>query len=115
MKTKNERLQHQRLDQEHQETLEKMLELLVLKKWQGFANSFSQQHFSYNAIGELKYSSEEKVTFAAYFRCFGKVFRKDCASRSDEKKTWLLQRIFRQSDHKKYVNYILPKNPKDIV
>ena len=54
----------------------KMFELLVLKKEQGNANSFSQDSVT-NSVDEFKYSSEKEVIFAAYFRLYKEVFPKD--------------------------------------
>ena len=47
--------------------MKKMFELLVLKKEQSNAKSYSQDSVI-NSIGEFKYCSEEEVTFAVYFR-----------------------------------------------
>ena len=87
-KIQNEHLEeHWRLDLDgkQNERLGKMFELLVLKKDQGNANSFSQDSVI-NSIGEFKYSSEEDVTFAEYFRHYEEIFQKDCATWTDEKK-----------------------------
>ena len=80
-----------------------------MKKEQGSANSFVQDSVI-NSICEFKYSSKEEVTFAVYFHRYEKVFKKDCTTWSDEKKICLLLGKFRQSEHEKYANYILPRN-----
>lgn len=86
-----------------------MFELLALKKGkeQSNTNSFS----IINKIGEFKYSPEEKVTSAAYFRRYEEIFQKDCATRSDEKKIRLLLGKFGSSTHEKYASYILLRKP----
>ena len=66
-----------------------MFELLVLKKEQGNANSFSQDS-EINWMVEFKYNPEEEVTFAVYFHCYEKVFQIDCAILSNKKKIRLL-------------------------
>ena len=83
----------------------KMFELLVVKK---------EQDSVINSIGEFKYSSEEEVTFAAYFRRYEENFPKDCITRSDEKKICQLLEKFDQSDYEKYANYILPRKSREI-
>ena len=96
-------------------TLEEIFKLLV-EKQQANANSFSRGSVI-NQIGESKYSPEEEVTFAAYFRCYEEFFfffQKDCDTWSDEKKICSLLENLDQSKHEKYANYILARNPGEI-
>ena len=60
-----------------------------------------------NSVGEFKYRLEEEVT-SGYFHPYEEAFQKDYATKSNKKKIRLLLEKFGQSEHEKFVNYLLP-------
>ena len=60
------------------------------------------------------YSPAEEIAFMGYFYHYEKVFQKECATWSEEKKIHLLLMKFGPSKHKKYANYMLLRNPREI-
>ena len=89
-----------------------LLEKCLRESDQGNSNSFSQDSVI-NSIGEFRYRPEES-TFAAYLGRFVDIFKEDYLTWPDEIKVQLLLYKFGATEHEKYSNYILPKNPGDI-
>lgn len=67
-----------------------------------------------SSISEFHYDAEAEVTFEAWFAKYEDLFEEDARKLDGPAKVRLLLRNISTVAHKKYVNYILPKKPKDV-
>ncbi|XP_026441989.1 uncharacterized protein K02A2.6-like, partial [Papaver somniferum] len=68
----------------------------------------------WSALETFYYVPEEDLTFEAYFRRFGDVFRIDCKSWSEQMKVRLLLQKLGAAEHAKFVDYIIPKQTSEL-
>ena len=66
-----------------------------------------------HSLTEFVYLPEENVTFEAWYRRYEDIFRVDGKSLDEASLVRLLLRKLGPSEHERYCNYILPKNPRD--
>ena len=97
-----------------EERLELLTQVIANKK----SNELKQNVFSHTAIWSaletFHYVPEEDLTFEAYFRRFGDVFRIDCKSWSEQMKVRLLLQKLGAAEHNKFVDYIIPKQTSEL-
>ena len=67
-----------------------------------------------NSISKFIYNPDEGITFHIYYRRYKGIFKKDCSYWNDKKILRLLLRKLSPTEHKKYINLILPKQPSEI-
>lgn len=67
-----------------------------------------------NSISEFSFNAESGVTFEAWFSRYQDLFELDCNKLEDGEKVRLLLRKLNTVEHERYVNYILPKKPREI-
>ncbi|XP_055632607.1 uncharacterized protein K02A2.6-like [Toxorhynchites rutilus septentrionalis] len=65
-------------------------------------------------ISEFSFDPENGTTFDKWFARYSDLFESDARSLDDAAKVRLLLRKLDTSSHSRYVNYILPKLPKDV-
>ncbi|XP_055633566.1 uncharacterized protein K02A2.6-like [Toxorhynchites rutilus septentrionalis] len=65
-------------------------------------------------ISEFSFVPENGTTFDKWFARYSDLFERDARSLDDAAKVRLLLRKLDTSSHSRYVNYILPKLPKDV-
>lgn len=65
------------------------------------------------SIAEFVFDPENDVTFDAWFHRYEDIFKVDAAQLDDAAKVRLLLRKMHTAVHEKYLNYILPSNPRD--
>lgn len=68
----------------------------------------------WSALETFQYRPDEELTFEAYFRRFGDVFRIDCKTWSEQMKVRLLLQKLGAMEHSKFVDYILPKQTNEL-
>lgn len=67
-----------------------------------------------NSICEFNYDSESGIIFNSWFHRFEDIFRVECSNLDDAAKVRLLLRRLGTREYNKYVNFILPQNPRDL-
>ena len=96
---------------------EERLELLTHVIANKNSNKLNQNVFSqtaiWSALETFHYVPEDDLTFEAYFRRFGDVFRIDCKSWIKQMKVRLLLQKLGAAEHK-FVDYIIPKQMSDL-
>ena len=68
-----------------------------------------------NSIVEFRYKAESGVTFEAWFTRYEDMFAKDASRLGDEAKVRLLVRKLGTPEHARYISYILPRSPRDLL
>ncbi|XP_055585102.1 uncharacterized protein K02A2.6-like [Uranotaenia lowii] len=66
-----------------------------------------------NHIKEFRYDPDNNITFAAWYARYNDLFEQDASHIDNEAKVRLLLRKLGAAEHERYVNFILPKLPKD--
>ena len=66
-----------------------------------------------NSITEFHCDKEANIPFAAWFARYEGLFKDEFGEQTDSWKVRLLLRKIGPSEHEKYINYILPKQPRD--
>ncbi|CAH8676807.1 unnamed protein product [Schistosoma haematobium] len=67
-----------------------------------------------NSISEFQYDPEANVIFSSWFHRCEDIFRVECSHLDDAAKVRLLLRRLGTQEYNKYVNFILPQNPRDV-
>ncbi|CAH8856144.1 unnamed protein product [Trichobilharzia szidati] len=67
-----------------------------------------------NSISEFNYDPISGLVFDAWFNRYEDVFRIECHMFDDAAKVRLLLRKLGTVEHNRYVNFILPKNPREL-
>nr|CAH8866294.1 unnamed protein product [Trichobilharzia regenti] len=67
-----------------------------------------------NSISEFNYDPISGLVFDAWFNRYEDVFRIECYMFDDAAKVRLLLRKLGTVEHNRYVNFILPKNPREL-
>ena len=68
-----------------------------------------------NSITEFAYDPAAHVTFETWFKRYADMFKSDLAAQDDSWKVRLLLRKLGPAEHERYANYILPKEPRDVL
>ena len=94
----------------------KLLDALMQKlSFQSSSNSQSDKYDSIaNSICEFNYDPDSGIIFDSWFRRFEDTFRVECSNLDDAAKVRLLLRRLGTLEYNKYVNFILPQNPRDL-
>ena len=92
---------------EYEEKLQKMMELLKRTQDTKPAGFFFLD--AVDSIEVFSYNPEEGITFAAYFRRYEDVFRKECKEWIEQKKVCLLLQKLYPVSHDRYCKYILTR------
>lgn len=66
-----------------------------------------------NGITEFQYDAETGETFKAWYKRYASLFDDEAAEMSEEAKVKLLLRKLSTQCHQQYIDYILPKQPKE--
>ncbi|XP_055584956.1 uncharacterized protein K02A2.6-like [Uranotaenia lowii] len=64
-------------------------------------------------IHEFRYDLDNNITFVAWYARYKDLFEQDASRLDSEAKVRLLLRKMGSAEHERYVNFILPKLPKD--
>lgn len=107
-------IQQQRLQEQQLKSEERIL--LALNRKESIEDSeiaFSQTAV-WNAIETFSYVAEEDKTFSAYFRRYEDLYRVDCGSWTESKKTRLLLSKLGSAEHTKFVDFILPRKTGEL-
>ncbi|XP_055590342.1 uncharacterized protein LOC129742468 [Uranotaenia lowii] len=64
-------------------------------------------------IKEFRYDPENNITFAAWYARYKDLFEQDASRLDSDAKVRLFLRKMGSAEHERYVNFILPKLPKD--
>ncbi|XP_055613944.1 uncharacterized protein K02A2.6-like [Uranotaenia lowii] len=64
-------------------------------------------------IKEFRYDPENNITFAAWYARYKDLFEQDASRLDSDAKVRLLLRKMGSAEHERYVNFILPKLPKE--
>nr|CAX83705.1 Gag-Pol polyprotein [Schistosoma japonicum] len=67
-----------------------------------------------NSVSEFNYDPENGIVFDSWFLRYEDMFRVDCSDLDDAAKVRLLLRRLGTREYNKYMNFILPQNPRDI-
>lgn len=67
-----------------------------------------------NSILEFSYDPENGITFDSWYSRYKDLFDLDCKNLVEGEKVRLLLRKLNTIEHEKYVNFILPKQPREI-
>ncbi|CAH8540722.1 unnamed protein product, partial [Schistosoma mattheei] len=67
-----------------------------------------------NSISEFQYDPEANIIFSSWFHRCEDIFRVECSHLDDAAKVRLLLRRLGTQEYNKYVNFILPQNPRDV-
>ncbi|RTG87283.1 uncharacterized protein DC041_0000570, partial [Schistosoma bovis] len=67
-----------------------------------------------NSISEFHFDPEAGVIFSSWFHRCEDIFSVECSHLDDAAKVRLLLRKLGTQEYNKYVNFILPQNPRDI-
>ncbi|CAH8598040.1 unnamed protein product [Schistosoma haematobium] len=67
-----------------------------------------------NSISEFQYDPEANVIFSSWFHRCEDIFRVECSHLDDAANVRLLLRRLGTQEYNKYVNFILPQNPRDV-
>ncbi|CAI2724010.1 unnamed protein product [Schistosoma spindalis] len=67
-----------------------------------------------NSICEFHYDPESGIIFNSWFHRCEDIFRVECSNLDDAAKVRLLLRRLGTREYNKYVNFILPRNPRDL-
>lgn len=78
----------------------------------GGSNEFLMESLS-KSISDFSFDPDNNVTFSAWFARYKDLFEYDCTALPDDAKVRLLVRKLNTIEHDKYLNFILPKTPKD--
>lgn len=94
----------------------KLLDALMQKlSFHSSSNSQSDKYDSIvNSICEFNYDPDSGIIFDSWFRRFEDTFRVECSNLDDAAKVRLLLRRLGTLEYNKYVNFILPQNPRDL-
>ncbi|XP_035904770.1 uncharacterized protein K02A2.6-like isoform X4 [Anopheles stephensi] len=65
-------------------------------------------------ITEFRFEAEAGLTFEAWYSRYEDLFVSDAARIDDAAKVRMLMRKLGSMEHERYVNYILPRNPRDL-
>lgn len=65
------------------------------------------------SINEFSYDPDSGFVFESWFKRYKDLFEEDCKKLDDAAKVRLLLRKLNTAAHERYVNYILPKQPRD--
>ncbi|CAH8467909.1 unnamed protein product [Dicrocoelium dendriticum] len=65
------------------------------------------------AITEFVFNEPNGVTFDSWFKKYEDIFRVELAAQDDAWKVRLLLRKLGAVEHERYINFVLPKNPRD--
>ncbi|XP_055590830.1 uncharacterized protein K02A2.6-like [Uranotaenia lowii] len=66
-------------------------------------------------IREFRYEPDQNITFAAWYARYNDLFEQDASRLDSEAKVRLLLRKLGAAEHERYVNFILPRQPKDFL
>ena len=102
---------HENIERQ-EENFVKLLECFSKQNDTGNLNILSLESVI-SSVREFIYKPE-KVTFEAYFRRYESILGKDCEEQPHEKKMRILLGKFKTEKHKKYVNFILPRQPGEV-
>ncbi|TIH01431.1 hypothetical protein D0S45_21030, partial [Marinifilum sp. JC120] len=67
-----------------------------------------------NSISEFQYDPEANIIFSSWFHRCEDIFRVECSHLDDAAKVRLLLRRLGTQEYNKYVNFILPQNPREV-
>ncbi|KAF6775728.1 hypothetical protein AHF37_05050 [Paragonimus kellicotti] len=97
----------------------KLIEMLTHKLSNQSLGVVTQDHVStpesmIQQVSEFHFDAIGGVTFDSWFHKYEDIFRVEMAQLPEDKKTRLLLRRLGTTEHERFVNFILPKHPRDL-
>ncbi|CAH8623518.1 unnamed protein product [Schistosoma rodhaini] len=107
--------QEKRFEQSQIRVMEALMQKLCMSQQNSAAGEFQVSHTDsvINAIHEFNFDGAAGVTFNSWFKKYEDLFHIDLCRLDDASKVRILLRKLGTTEHERYSNFILPKNPRD--